>query len=119
MVLWGQLHVEVVRHQPAVAREDLGRVVDLTLESGRDLDGLHGAAEGACERPRDELLEPVLESLQDSHVASSPSAVPTLATWCQPRWNGSRARLRPGPPGRFLASYPAFLSGLGAATRVR
>ena len=45
----GQLDVEVVGHQPALAAEHLGVVVALALERGGDLDGLHGAAEGPRE----------------------------------------------------------------------
>ena len=68
----GQLDVEVVRHDPAVAAEDLRGVVDLAGERRGDLDRLHRAAEGAGEDAGDQLLELVLETLQGAHAGSSP-----------------------------------------------
>jgi len=49
VILRGQLDVELVGHQTAVARQDLRRVVDLALQGRGDLDGLDGAAEGLGE----------------------------------------------------------------------
>src|SRR6478609_1336438 len=67
----GQLDVEVVGHQPPLPAEDLGVVVALALERRRDLDGLHGAAEGPCEDTRDHGLEALLEPLQGGHPQAS------------------------------------------------
>src|SRR5689334_21375212 len=68
VVLLGQLDVELVRDQAAVAGEDLRGVVDLALQGRGDLHRLHGAAEGLGEDAGDHLLETALELLQDSHV---------------------------------------------------
>ena len=65
-----QLDVEVVGHHPPLAAEDLGVVVALALERGRDLHRLHRAAERAREGAGDEVLQPLLEPLQPAHVAS-------------------------------------------------
>ena len=67
----GQLDVEVVGHQSALAAQHLGVVVALALEGGGDLDGLHGAAEGPREDTGDHGLEPLLEALQGVHRQAS------------------------------------------------
>ena len=72
----GQLDVEVVGDQTAVAGEDLRVVVALALECRSDLDGLHRRAEGPGERARDHLLELVLQTLEPAHVAPLPSLSP-------------------------------------------
>ena len=65
-----ELDVEVVGHHPPLAAEDLGVVVALALQRGRDLHRLHRTAEGAREGAGDHVLQPLLEPLQPAHVAS-------------------------------------------------
>ena len=91
----GELDEEAVGHQAPVAAEDLGVVVALALQGGRDLDGLHGAAEGAGEGTGDHLLELVLEALQGVHVVRLLSGGPSgpRRSYCQ----GT------GPPGTAAA----------------
>jgi hypothetical protein len=76
----GQLDVEVVGHQPALAAQHLRVVVALALQGGGDLDGLHRAAEGPGEDAGDHGLEPLLEALQRIHpggLLSSCSVAPS------------------------------------------
>jgi hypothetical protein len=82
--LSGQLDDERVGRELAVARQDLGGVVDLALQRRGDLDRLDGAAEGAREGARHRLLEPLLEPVKNSHATSlscRPSRVPVRSSF--------------------------------------
>ena len=59
-----QLDGEDVGHEHALARQDVGRVVDLALQGSGDLDGLHSAAERPRERAGHGALEALFKSLQ-------------------------------------------------------
>ena len=96
----GELDVEVVGHHPPLAGQDLGVVVALALESGRDLDRLDGAAERAGEGSGDQCLEPLLELREHTHArTSSPFSQRTgrsvllrrpRGRRSPPRWDGAR-----------------------------
>ncbi len=62
-----QVDLEVVRGKSAVPAEDLGGVVDLTLEGSSDLHRLYGAAKGSREGTCHQMLETLLEAVQRTH----------------------------------------------------
>src|SRR4051812_8196472 len=127
MVLRGELDVELVGDEAAVAGQDLRGVVDLALQGGRDLHRLHGTAESLREGAGDHLLETVLEPLEHPHAGLPPS--PCLVAVCAvlPAGRGGTRPIRgprmtqnTGGVSGVLASYrarpyghPAGLGGVG------
>ena len=71
VVVLGELDVEDVGDDGAVAVDDGGPVADLPLEGRGDLDGLHLGLERAGERAVHEAVEGVLEPFQQSHESSA------------------------------------------------
>src|SRR5262249_15169942 len=60
---------EVVGREALVAAQDLGGVVDLSLEGRGDLHRLDRTAEGPREDTRHHALEPLLEAVECAHCA--------------------------------------------------
>ena len=71
MVVLGQLHGEVVRHQLALTVEQLGLGVEFALQARGDLDGLDVALERAREDAVDGALQFFLDAIEDSHAPQS------------------------------------------------
>ena len=61
VVVAGQLNAEDIGHHRAIAVHDRRTIVELTLQSRRDLDRLHLGLEGTRERPIDHPVEGILK----------------------------------------------------------
>ena len=91
VVVGGQLHVEDVGDDGPAAAHHGGPVVHLALQRRGDLDRLHLGLEGAREGAVDQLVEPLLEPVQQSHGPSRPGVV------ARAQWRGSGdSTARPG-----------------------
>src|SRR3954447_7356400 len=129
MVLRGELDVELVGDEAAVAGQDLRGVVDLALQGGRDLHRLHGTAESLREGAGDHLLETVLEPLEHPHAGLPPSQCLVAVCAVLPAGRGGTRPIRgprmtqnTGGVSGVLASYRArpygHPAGLGGVVRV-
>ncbi|MPN56543.1 hypothetical protein SDC9_204233 [bioreactor metagenome] len=77
VVVLGETHGELVGDQSAVAGDDLGLGIELTLQAGGDLHRLHVALERAGEGAADGALQLPLEAVEDSHL----QFLPADCTW--------------------------------------